>query len=119
MLSLSKSVVVVDEWVGVHDYQDVFFRVGANVDPRRDVVLTDGPLDHLDHAPSMQFYGGKLGIDATHKSPAEGARPWPEEIVMSDEIRARVDSRWGEYGIDLDATANGARRGPLRHLLRR
>jgi 4-hydroxy-3-polyprenylbenzoate decarboxylase len=119
MLSLSKSVVVVDEWVDVHDYQDVFFRVGANVDPRRDVVLTDGPLDHLDHAPSMQFYGGKLGIDATHKSPAEGARPWPEEIVMSDEIRARVDSRWGEYGIDLDATANGARRGPLRHLLRR
>ncbi len=100
MLSLSKSVVVVDEWVDVHDYEDVFFRVCANVDPKRDVVLTEGPLDHLDHAPTLQFFGGKLGIDATHKGPDEGAREWPEEIVMSDEIKARVDRRWAEYGIE-------------------
>ena len=32
MLSLTKSIVVVDEWVNVHDYDEVFFRVGANVD---------------------------------------------------------------------------------------
>jgi 4-hydroxy-3-polyprenylbenzoate decarboxylase len=119
MLSLSKSVVVVDEWVDVHDYEEVFFRVCANVDPKRDVVLTEGPLDHLDHAPSLQFYGGKLGIDATHKGPAEGARPWPEEIRMSDEVRALVDRRWNEYGIDLDASANGAGRRSMRQLLRR
>jgi 4-hydroxy-3-polyprenylbenzoate decarboxylase len=123
LLSLSKSVVVVDEWVDVHDYEEVFFRVTANVDPKRDVLLTEGPLDHLDHAPSRQFYGGKLGIDATHKGPVEGAREWPEEIRMSDEVRALVDSRWNEYGIDLDAAArDGARRHSsrsLRHLLRR
>ncbi|MEX2211562.1 MAG: menaquinone biosynthesis decarboxylase [Gaiellaceae bacterium] len=99
MLSLTKSVVVVDEWVDVHDYEEVFFRVCANVDPKRDVVLTEGPLDHLDHAPTLQFVGGKLGIDATHKSPAEGAREWPEEIVMSDDVKALVDARWSEYGI--------------------
>ncbi len=51
MLSLSKSIVVVDEHVDVHDYADVFFRVTANVDPKRDMLITDGPLDHLDHAP--------------------------------------------------------------------
>ena len=72
LLSLTKSVVVVDEWVDVHDYEEVFFRVGANVDPKRDVMLTEGPLDHLDHAPTLQFYGGKLGIDATHKGPDGG-----------------------------------------------
>jgi 4-hydroxy-3-polyprenylbenzoate decarboxylase len=99
MLSLSKSVVVVDEWVDVHDYEEVFFRVCANVDPKRDVVIAEGPLDHLDHAPSLQFFGGKLGIDATHKGPAEGAREWPEEIVMSDDVKALVDRRWGEYGL--------------------
>ena len=33
MLSLSKSIVVVDAHVDVHDYEDVFFRVTANVDP--------------------------------------------------------------------------------------
>ena len=99
MLSLSKSIVVVDEHVDVHDYADVFFRVTANVDPKRDVLISEGPLDHLDHAPGRQFYGGKLGVDATHKLPEEDARPWPEEIVMSDEIRERVTARWAEYGL--------------------
>src|SRR5205809_4178340 len=37
MLSLTKSVVVVDAHVDVHDYQQVFFYVGSNVDPARDV----------------------------------------------------------------------------------
>jgi 4-hydroxy-3-polyprenylbenzoate decarboxylase len=72
MLSLTKSIVIVDEHVNVHDYEEVFFYVGANVDAKRDVVLTEGPLDHLDHAPTLQFVGGKIGIDATAKGPAEG-----------------------------------------------
>jgi 4-hydroxy-3-polyprenylbenzoate decarboxylase len=101
LLSLTKSVVVVDEHVNVHDYDEVFFRVCANVDPKRDVMLTEGPLDQLDHAPTIPCYGGKLGVDATHKGPGEGAREWPDEIAMSDEIKTRVDARWAEYGIPL------------------
>jgi 4-hydroxy-3-polyprenylbenzoate decarboxylase len=119
LLSLSKSVVVVDEWVNVHDYEEVFFRVTANVDPGRDVMISEGPLDHLDHAPTRQFYGGKLGIDATHKGPAEGTREWPPEIVMSDEVKALVDRRWAEYGIDADTVTGDGRKGSLRQLLRR
>jgi 4-hydroxy-3-polyprenylbenzoate decarboxylase len=119
LLSLAKSVVVVDEWVDVHDYEEVFFRVTANVDPKRDVMISEGPLDHLDHAPTRQFYGGKLGIDATHKSPAEGTRKWPPEIVMTDEVKALVDRRWDEYGIEIDPGARDGRRGVLRQLLRR
>jgi 4-hydroxy-3-polyprenylbenzoate decarboxylase len=120
LLSLTKSVVVVDEHVNVHDYEEVFFRVTANVDPQRDVMLSEGPLDHLDHAPTRQFYGGKIGIDATHKGPAEGTREWPEEIVMSAEIQALVDRRWGEYGIGAAADqGNGRPQRSLRHLLRR
>ena len=61
----------------------MLFYAGANVDPKRDVVICGGPLDHLDHAPERQFVGGKLGIDATAKWPEEGARPWPDEIEMS------------------------------------
>jgi 4-hydroxy-3-polyprenylbenzoate decarboxylase len=99
LLSLTKCVVVVDEFVDVHDYEDVFFRVTANVDPKRDVLLSEGPLDHLDHAPGTQFVGGKLGIDATHKLPEEGARAWPEEIRMAPEIEQLVDRRWVEYGL--------------------
>jgi 4-hydroxy-3-polyprenylbenzoate decarboxylase len=119
LLSLTKCVVVVDEWVDVHDYEEVFFRVTANVDPKRDVMLSEGPLDHLDHAPETQFVGGKLGIDATHKTPAEGAREWPPEIEMSDEIRALVDARWDEYGIGAAAGAIRHSSAPLRQVLRR
>jgi 4-hydroxy-3-polyprenylbenzoate decarboxylase len=98
MLSLTKCVVVVDAHVDVHDYEQVLFYAGANVDPKRDVVLSEGPLDHLDHAPERQFFGGKLGIDATAKWPEEGARPWPEEIEMRPEIKELVSRRWAEYG---------------------
>ena len=101
LLSLTKGVVVVDEHVNVHDYGEVFFYVGANVDPARDVVLADGPTDHLDHASTLPFISGKIGIDATAKGPDEGARPWPPEIEMRDEIVRLVDGRWAEYGIDL------------------
>src|ERR671937_265462 len=114
LLSLTKAVVVVDEDVDVHDYAEVFFTVGANVDPKRDVLISEGPLDHLDHAPTLQFYGGKLGIDATHKGPAEGTRPWPEEIAMSDEVRRLVDERWDGYGLGVAAGEDGRSKRALR-----
>jgi 4-hydroxy-3-polyprenylbenzoate decarboxylase len=99
LLSLSKAVVVVDADVDVHDYEGVFFTVCANVDPKRDVVLAEGPIDQLDHATTLPAYGGKIGFDATTKGPDEGARPWPARIEMSPDVRALVDRRWSEYGI--------------------
>jgi len=120
MLSLTKTVIVVDAHVDPHDYAQVAFYVGANVDPARDVILTEGPADHLDHATVRQFLSGKLGIDATAKSPAEGAREWPPEIEMSEEIQALVDRRWAEYGLATDPVAgNGAIRHSSGRLFRR
>jgi 4-hydroxy-3-polyprenylbenzoate decarboxylase len=101
MLSLTKAVVVVDEHVDPHDYEDVFFHVCANVDPKRDVVIAEGPLDQLDHSATLECFGGKIGIDATRKEAAEGAREWPDEIEMSEAVRELVDRRWREYGIAL------------------
>ena len=109
LLALTKGVVVVDADVDVHDYGQVMWQVGANVDPARDVVLADGPLDHLDHAPALQFSGGKIGIDATAKGPAEGyTRGWPEQIRMSAEVVDAVTSRWSEYGLDALDGGGGA-----------
>jgi 4-hydroxy-3-polyprenylbenzoate decarboxylase len=97
--------------VDVHDYGQVMWQAGANVDPARDVLLSEGPLDHLDHAPTMQFHGGKIGIDATAKWATEGyTREWPPVVEMSAETRALVDRRWAEYGIDAVARA-GSRNG--------
>ena len=125
MLSLTKCVVVVDEFVDVHDYEQVFFHVCANTDPKRDVILSEGPLDQLDHAASMYCYGGKLGIDATHKRPDEGAREWPSRIEMTAEVRDLVTRRWEEYGIgrlDSDRLSRDGEKssisGPLKQLLR-
>ena len=39
LLSLTKCVIVVDADVDVHDYAQVTWQVGANVDPARDVLL--------------------------------------------------------------------------------
>jgi 4-hydroxy-3-polyprenylbenzoate decarboxylase len=78
----------------------VLFQLCSNVDPRRDIVLADGPLDILDHAAPVCGAGSKLGIDATRKLPDEGqVRAWPAELDMSPEIRALVDRRWREYGL--------------------
>jgi 4-hydroxy-3-polyprenylbenzoate decarboxylase len=100
LLSLCKLVVVVDDDCDVHDYREVAFRAFGNVDYAHDVLLTTGPVDHLDHASYQQFWGGKLGIDATRKLPGEGYhRGWPEEMRMSPEVIGTVDRRWQEYGL--------------------
>lgn len=102
LLSLTRCVVVVDHDVDVQDVSDVAFHAFSNVDAGRDMLLVDGPVDALDHAAPYAAYGAKIGFDATRKWHGEGlVRPWPDEIRMSDDIRARVDSRWGELGIRL------------------
>jgi 4-hydroxy-3-polyprenylbenzoate decarboxylase len=99
-LAFSKFIVVVDENVNVNDPNDVWFAVGANVDPSRDIEHASGPLDILDHAAPDIGSGGKLGIDATRKLPGEGpSREWPEPLKMSQEIRNLVERRWKEYGL--------------------
>lgn len=109
LLSLLKSVIVVDEFVDVHDYEQVFFHVCANTDPARDFVLTEGPLDQLDHSAERYCFGGKVGIDATHKILGETSRAWPERIAMTPEVRRLVDSRWEEYGFTARPEPTSAR----------
>lgn len=111
LMSLTKTVVVVDEHVDVHDYEQVFFYACANVDPARDVLLSEGPIDQLDHATTIQAYGGKLGIDATAKGPDEGRREWPPEIEMSPDVRERVDARWAELGLPTPSSGRSVQNG--------
>jgi 4-hydroxy-3-polyprenylbenzoate decarboxylase len=99
-MSFTKFIIVVDGHVDVHDEQAVMFQVGANVDPRRDTVIVDGPLDILDHAAPFCGAGSKIGIDATRKIPGEGTvRPWPREMEMSQEVLKLVERRWRDYGL--------------------
>jgi len=98
LMMLAKTIVVVSEHVDVHNLSEVAWRATGNVDPKRDLVVVDGPMDDLDHAALRHRFGGKLGIDATEKIASDGIdQPWPEEIAMSEEIRALVSRRWAEY----------------------
>ncbi len=100
-MMFTKIIVLVDKNVNVQNTSEVWWRVGNNVDPRRDVVILEGPLDALDHASPTAFYGGKMGIDATKKGPDEGhMRAWPDSLVMDAETKSRVDALWPKLGLD-------------------
>jgi len=97
LMMLAKAIVVVDEEINVRNLQEVAWYALGNVDWKRDVVIVEGPVDHLDHASSHHSFGGKIGIDATAKLPEEGHdRPWPEVVRMSEEIKRVVDEKWPE-----------------------
>lgn len=99
----TKLIVVVDDSVDPHDLSAVAWKVFNNIDAKRDVVIDEGPLDALDHASPFEFYGHRMGIDATKKWPSEGhAREWPDDVEMDERIKELVSSRWADYGIDLD-----------------
>jgi 4-hydroxy-3-polyprenylbenzoate decarboxylase len=96
----TKMIIIVDENVDPHDLSTVAWKVFNNIDAKRDLIVSEGPLDALDHASDTAFYGHRLGIDATKKWPSEGhKREWPDDIEMSEEIKDMVDKRWKEYGI--------------------
>ena len=99
-MASTKSIVVFDKDIDLNDSSTVLWKLLNNVDPRRDFVFSEGPLDALDHSAPFANFGGKVGIDATRKTKEEGmGREWPEEISMSDEIKELVERRWKEYGL--------------------
>jgi len=100
LLSLAKAIVVVDDWVDVHDPVLAGWQALGNVDWSHDIVISDGPVDQLDHAAPREAFGGKVGIDATAKLPEEGrTRTWPEVVRMDPDVRERVDAMWKELGL--------------------
>jgi 4-hydroxy-3-polyprenylbenzoate decarboxylase len=94
-LMFSKTVIVVDKDVHVHDVREVAWIVGTHMDPARDVQMTKGPVDDLDDAAELPAYGGKMGIDATRKWASEGyTRSWPSRISTTEEAGRRAGEIW-------------------------
>jgi 4-hydroxy-3-polyprenylbenzoate decarboxylase len=98
LMSLTKHIVVFDEWVNVHDLSEVLWIWGNNVDPMRDVLITKGPIDVLDHATDEVGFGGKMIIDATKKWKEEGYhRVWPEVVDVPKEVKQKVAQLLEKY----------------------
>jgi 4-hydroxy-3-polyprenylbenzoate decarboxylase len=99
-MMFTKTIVVVDKDVDVHGGGQLLWKVLAAIDPERDVEIVRGPVDELDFAARLPCYGSKMGIDATRKWKEEGfERRWPDEIVMTAEVRKKIDALWPSLGI--------------------
>lgn len=97
----TKFVIVVDEDINTRDWKDVIWAITTRMDPARDTVLVDNtPIDYLDFASPVSGLGSKMGMDATNKWPGETQREWGRPIVMSTEVKQRVDALWAELGLD-------------------
>jgi 4-hydroxy-3-polyprenylbenzoate decarboxylase len=98
-LMTAKVIVIVDGDVDVHDPRQVWSRVGAHADPRRDVFFHSGPGDAFDHSAPIAGAGHTMTIDATGKLPDEHPRPWPAATEMPDAVGDLVRTRWRQYGL--------------------
>jgi 4-hydroxy-3-polyprenylbenzoate decarboxylase len=99
-MMFTKTLILVDHDVNVHDLAEVTWIVGNHIDPKRDTVIVEGPVDVLDHAAPAFGFGSKLGIDATRKWRSEGfEREWPEPIVMDEKTKQAVDAIWNKLGL--------------------
>ena len=99
-MMFTKILMVVDHDVNVQDLSEVTWVMGNHIDPKRDVIFVEGPVDVLDHAAPMAGFGSKMGIDGTRKWRSEGFdRGWPDAIVMDDKTKKYIDSIWEKLGI--------------------
>lgn len=94
-LMFSKCIVVVDKDVNVQDEAEVAWIAGTHVDPSRDIQIVTGPVDDLDDAAIAPGYGGKMGVDATRKWPAEGmTKEWPKRVATTEAAARKAAAIW-------------------------
>ena len=96
----TKFIIVVDDDINVREWKEVIWALTTRVDPRRDTLIADAtPIDSLDFASPVSGLGSKMGIDATHKWPAETERRWGTPIAMAESVTQRVDALWATLGL--------------------
>ncbi|MFA6924978.1 MAG: menaquinone biosynthesis decarboxylase [Bacteroidales bacterium] len=66
-MMFNKIMLVLNENSDLLDYTKIAQLVSRNVDIEKDIFLSKGPLDVLDHSSNKFTFGGKLGIDATNE----------------------------------------------------
>lgn len=93
-MMFTKMMVIVDGDVDIHDPLAVARYVSRHFDPQQDTYFSSGPVDVLDHSCSVMAFGGKIGIDATAKTPeelsmrstsypVEGGTSFDENIILN------------------------------------
>jgi 4-hydroxy-3-polyprenylbenzoate decarboxylase len=82
---------VVDHETDPTDFDECIWTLLNNIDPERDLEVVNDRS------------GAVWVLDGTPKLAAEGfERPWPDKIVMSGEVKQRVQERFGEFFLHLE-----------------
>lgn len=95
--SYTKLIVVVDDDIDPHSWDDIAWALATRMDPGRDVMLLERtPMDYLDFASPEPGLAGKMGIDATTKIGPETGRDWgavmrtdPQDAAFAGDLVAR------------------------------
>lgn len=91
-MMFTKYMIAVSGDMNIRNYNEVALSIFRNTVFRRDMTLTTGPLDVLDHSSDTFSFGGKAGIDATIKFQEEnsdqGSFIFPGEVP--DELISRL-----------------------------
>src|SRR6185369_10061682 len=83
-MMFNKMLIVVDESVDIHNYEEVAKVISENVDPQQDIFFSQGPMDVLDHSCSKFAFGGKMCVDATKKFAEEKRVAGNQLTVVSE-----------------------------------
>ncbi len=73
-MSFCKAIVVVDDDVNVADAGEVLDKILNNLDISKDILISHGVLDVLDHSSPSVNSGSKIGIDLTKRIGKEEKR---------------------------------------------
>ncbi|RLD85204.1 MAG: menaquinone biosynthesis decarboxylase, partial [Bacteroidetes bacterium] len=97
-MMFNKILMVVDDEVNVHNYQEVYKAFVKYTDPVHDLHFSMGPLDVLDHSASKYAFGSKLCIDATRKYPEELATKsiTPEKNESQQALLTKLKEKFTE-----------------------
>lgn len=63
-----KLMVVYDQQINLRDYKLCFETFMRNTDFTEDILITEGPLDALDHSSKNKYHGARVGFDSTKKT---------------------------------------------------
>jgi menaquinone biosynthesis decarboxylase len=85
-LSGIRVIAAVSDDVDLHDRENYIWGVFTRFDCERDVLFTEQKLIGI-----SPVYKGIMGIDATWK------QGYPKPLRMTDEVKKRVEERWGSY----------------------
>jgi len=92
----TKMIIVVDGDVDPYDIKAVAWHVFSKACMKGDLVISEGPLDALDHASNSARYGYRLGVDATSKQASEKhltkACNWAADFKVVDQELVDVEA---------------------------